>query len=408
MKSVRRRFGLVFLPALLLAFIATGCKSQTAQQAAAPPAMSMPVTVATAAVQPVPIEIRVVGTVEPSEKVEIKSTVAGEIVSVHFTEGQEVKQGDVLFEIDSRPYREALRQTEATVARDRAAISQAQAMLLKDTATSKAADTEATRYETLLKDRLVSEQQRLQYTSQAESARNTVAADSASVESAQATLNLDLLAIEKAKLDLSYCEIHSPISGRAGNLMVQKGNLVKANDVALVVVNRMAPIFVSFNAPDRYLAEVRKYSAAGKLRVLAISHEDTHAQETGTLTLIDNTVDTQTGTIHLKATFDNTRRTLWPGQFVDVVLTLSTSQDAVVIPAEAVQAGQNGQMVYVVGKDQTVAPRTVTVGRNIENKVVIDQGIAQGETVVTDGQMMLFPGAHVTVAAAPKAPSGAL
>jgi multidrug efflux system membrane fusion protein len=354
------------------------------------------------------VEIRVVGTVEPSEKVEIKSTVAGEIVAVPFTEGQDVKQGDLLFEIDSRPYREALRQAEATVARDRASLSQTQATLRKDMATSQAADKEAARYDALLKDHLVSEEQHLQYASQAESARATVGADTAAVESAQATLSLDALAIDKAKLDLSYCEIRSPIPGRTGNLMVHKGNLVKSNDVALVVVNRMSPVFVSFNAPDRYLAEVRKFSAAGKLRVLAVSHEDTHAQETGTLTLIDNTVDTQTGTIHLKATFDNGRRTLWPGQFVDVVLTLSTSQNAVVIPAEAVQPGQNGQMVYVVGRDQVVNPRVVTVGRNIDNKVVIDKGIADGETVVTDGQMMLFPGAHVTVAAAPKSPAGGM
>ena len=216
------------------------------------------------------------------------------------------------------------------------------------------------------------------------------------------------MAVDKAKLDLSYCEIRSPISGRTGNLLVHQGNLIKANDVPLLVVNRIAPVFVSFNAPDKYLDAIRKFSAARKLPVEAISHENTHEHEAGTLSVIDNTVDTQTGTIHLKASFANTRRTLWPGQFVDVVLTLSSGQDVTVIPAEAVQAGQKGQIVYVVKNDKTVEPRPVVVGRTVENKVIVDQGLTAGETVVTDGQMMLFPGAHVAVAAAPKAPSGVL
>ncbi len=407
MKATRNTPAMLLLAAGLV--LMSGCnKSQVAQSAGPPPVPSMPVTIATASLEAVPVEVRVVGTVEPSEKVEIKSTVAGEITAVKFTEGQEVKQGDLLFEIDSRPYTDALRQAEAAVERDRAMLTQAKATLQKDTVTSAAADTEASRYASLMKDRLVSQQQNLQYSSAADSARSTVGADSAAVESANATLNLDQVAVDKAKLDLSYCQIHSPISGRAGNLMVHRGNLVKVNDVALVVINRMAPIFVSFNAPDRYLDSIRKFSAQGKLAVTAVSHEDTHVTETGTLSLIDNTVDTQTGTIHLKATFENTKRTLWPGQFVDVALTLSTSEGAVVIPAEAVQAGQKGQMVYVVGKDDTVVPRPVSVGRNLENKVVIDKGLAQGEKVVTDGQMMLFPGAHVTIAQTPKGPSGAL
>jgi multidrug efflux system membrane fusion protein len=405
MKATRNTPAWLMLVAGLV--VISGCNKSPATQAAGPPPVpSMPVTIATASLEPVPVEVRVVGTVEPSEKVEIKSTIAGEITAVKFTEGQEVQQGDLLFEIDSRPYTDALRQAEAAVERDRAMLSQAKATLQKDTVTSAAADTEAKRYDSLMKDRLVSQQQNLQYSSAADSAHSTLGADNAAVESANATLNLDQVAVDKAKLDLSYCQIHSPISGRAGNLMVHRGNLVKVNDVALVVVNRMAPVFVSFNAPDKYLDAIRKFSAQGKLAVTAVSHEDAHATETGTLSLIDNTVDTQTGTIHLKATFENTKRTLWPGQFVDVALTLSTSEGAIVIPAEAVQAGQSGQMVYVVGKDDTVLPRPVTVGRNLENKVVIDKGLAQGERVVTDGQMMLFPGAHVTIAAAPQGPAG--
>jgi multidrug efflux system membrane fusion protein len=165
-------------------------------------------------------------------------------------------------------------------------------------------------------------------------------------------------------------------------------------------------VFVSFNAPDKYLDAIRQYAAKGKLAVQAVSHENAGSAETGTLATIDNTVDTQTGTIHLKATFENARRVLWPGQFVDVVLTLASSQDVTVIPAEAVQPGQNGSFVYVVKKDKSVEPRLVTVGRNVEEKVIIDKGLTAGETVVTDGQMMLFPGATVTIAAAPRGPSG--
>jgi multidrug efflux system membrane fusion protein len=364
--------------------------------------------VADVSLQSVPLQVRVVGTVEPSEKVEIKSTVSGEITGVRFTEGQEVKQGDLLFEIDSRPYAEAVRQAEAAVVRDRAMLGQAEATLQKETVNSKAADADAERYDSLLKDKLVSQQQHLQYSSAAGSLRESLHADEASVDSAKATLAFDQVAVDKAKLDLSYCRIQAPISGRAGNLLVHKGNLVKPNDVPLVVLHRITPVFVSFNAPDKYLDAIRKYSASGKLAVEAISHEDTHSHETGALSLIDNTVDTQTGTIRLKATFANPSKSLWPGQFVDVVLTLATNQEATVIPAEAVQPGQSGPYVYVVKKDNTVEPRPVTVGRNVEDKVIIDKGLAAGESVVTDGQMMLFSGARISVVAAPKAPAGSL
>jgi multidrug efflux system membrane fusion protein len=259
----------------------------------------------------------------------------------------------------------------------------------------------------LLKGKLVSEQQRLQYSSAADAAREALATDRAAIDTARATLNVDQVAIDKAKLDLSYCLIKAPISGRAGNLLVHAGNLVKANDVALVVINRVTPVFVSFNAPERYLDEIRRLSAARRLPVLVISHENTADKEQGTLTVVDNTVDAQTGTIHLKATFDNAHRILWPGQFVDAVLQLGSTQNATVIPAQAVQAGQKGQFVYVVKKDETVEPRVVSILRTIENKVLIDKGVNAGETVVTDGQMMLFPGAHVkAVPAAKGQPTG--
>lgn len=384
-----------------------GCKTQKTQMAG-PSAMTVPVTVATASMQTVPVEVHVVGTVEPSAKVEIKSTVAGQIEKVYFTEGQNIKEGDLLFDIDARPYREALRQAEAAVARDQAQLEQSQAVLARDIAQSKAADVEAARYNALLKDRLVSQQQQLQYATTADTAKESVSADRAAVETARAALNLDMTGIDKAKLDLSYCQIRAPISGRAGNLLVQAGNLIKVNDVALVVINRLSPVFVSFNAPDKYLDVIRHNNAARPLPVEAIQRESGGVKEKGVLSVVDNTVDTQTGTIHLKATFDNSNHSLWPGQFVDVVLTLSRSQNATVIPSAAVQAGQKGQFVYVVKPDHTVEARVVAVGRTVDNKVIVDQGVSVGDTVVTDGQMMLFPGAHIQVVQTPKAETGAL
>lgn len=381
-----------------------GCKSQPAAQmkGGGMAAMVLPVTVAAAESQNVPVEIRVVGTVEPSSRVEIKSMVAGEITKVAFTEGQDVRQGELLFEIDDRPYQDALRQAEAAVDRDAAQLKQAEAALQKDAVQSKNADIDSQRYDALLKGKLVSEQQRLQYSSTADAAREALATDRAAIETARATLKLDQIAIDKAKTDLSYCHIKAPISGRAGNLLVHAGNLVKSNDVALVVINRLTPVFVSFNAPERYLDEIRRLSATRKLTVQVIAHESADDSERGTLTVVDNAVDSQTGTIHLKATFENAHRVLWPGQFVTAVLQLGATQNATVIPSQAVQAGQKGQFVYVVKKDETVEPRVVSVQRTIEDRVLIDKGVNAGETVVTDGQMMLFPGAHVKVVPAAK------
>jgi multidrug efflux system membrane fusion protein len=365
-------------------------------------AMIVPVTVAKAGRENVPVEVRVVGTVEPSSRVEIKSMAAGQITKVGFTEGEDVKQGDFLFEIDPRPYQEALRQAEAAVERDRAQLQQAEAALQKDIVQSNNADIDARRYDALLKGKLVSEQQRLQYTSVADAAREALATDRAAIDTAKATLNVDQVAIDKAKLDLSYCQIKAPISGRSGNLLVHVGNLIKANDVPLVVINRVSPVFVSFNVPERHLDEIRRLSATHRLLMHVIPHENPADKEQGVLTVIDNAVDAQTGTIHLKGTFDNTQRRLWPGQFVDVVLQLGSTQNATVIPAQAVQAGQKGQFVYVVKKDETVEARIVSVARTIEDKVLIDTGVNQGEIVVTDGQMMLFPGAHVKAVPAAK------
>jgi membrane fusion protein, multidrug efflux system len=377
-----------------------GCQSPKGQASGPPP--SVPVTVGTASVEAAPLEIRVVGTVEPSAKVEIKSQVAGQLMSVRFTEGQNVNQGEVLFEVDPQPYREALRQAEAGVERDRALLKQAEFAVQKDIVQAKSADADAARYETLERDHVASKQQTLQYRTAADTLKEGIRVDQAAIESARATQQLDQSAVAKAKLDLGYCEIRAPISGRAGNLLVHPGNLVKVNDVPLVVIHRIAPVFVSFNAPEKHLEAIRRYSAGRKLPVQVTSRDNPEMKVSGYLSVVDNTVDAQTGTIHLKATVENADRLLWPGQFMDVSLMLDSGQNATVIPSEAVQAGQQGSFVYVVKPDRTVEPRVVSVGRTLDRKVIVEKGINPGETVVTDGQMMLYPGARIAVVSAPK------
>jgi multidrug efflux system membrane fusion protein len=372
----------------------TACKQQTAAiSAAAPPVV--PVSVAKANAESVPTELRVVGTVEASSIVQVKSQIAGELEKVAFAEGQNIAKGDLLFVIDERPYQDALRQAEAAVVRDRAQIAQSEASLARDAAQAQFADIDAARYAELHKAGLASKSQFDQSQTTASVSRETARATKASIESARAALDADVAAVAAAKLNLSYCEIHAPIAGRTGNLLVHAGNLVKVNDVPMVIIHQVSPIFVNFSVPEQHLAAIRRLSANRKLAVSVLAQDNPDHAATGYLSVIDNTVDTATGTIHLKGTFENRDGTLWPGQFVTAVLTLDTIQNATVIPAEAVQAGQQGQFVYVVKPDNHVENRMVTVGRAFGRKVVIEKGVAPGETVVTDGQLRLFPGAQI-------------
>src|SRR5580704_7535200 len=387
------------LPACALALLLAGCGKDQAQPISGFP--PVPVSVAVAAREAMPVQIRAIGTVEPSSTVQIKSQVAGLLLSVHFTEGTEVSKGDLLFEIDPLPSREALAQAEAAAARDRAQLSQAQANLARDVAQSKSADADAKRYEQLAKEGVAPAMQATQQRASADAMQQSTLADQAAIESARASLDSDQAAVSRARLDLGYCEIRSPVSGRTGNLLVHPGNLVKVNDVPLVVINQIAPIYASFGVPEEQLDAVRQ-RARGNLTVQASTDAAPNQISNGRLKVVDNAVDTNTGTIRLKAVFDNRDHLLWPGQFVNIILTLDTQSNATVVPAEAVQDGQRGPFNFVVKADQTVEPRQVTVTRTIGKKAVIGKGVAPGETVVTDGQLRLFPGAKIQPVAAGK------
>ena len=377
---------------------------------APPPA---PVSVATAGRESLPIAIRAIGAVEPSETVQIKPQVAGELLSAHFREGGDVNKGDLLFQIDPRPYREALKQAEANLARDQAQLRQSEANLGKDIAQSKYAEADAARNQELSKAGVIARSVSDQVQASLNALRESMRADQAAIESARAAIEADRSGVDRAKLDLAYCDIRSPISGRTGNLLLQPGNYVKSNgDTALVVINRMRPAFVTFGVPEERLAAIRRSSGARKLAVEVTPQDASDAAPDqvarGQLSVIDNTVDSATATIKLKATIPNEKGLLWPGQFVNVSMTLDTLRDATTVPSEAVQPGQQGQLIYVVKADQTVEPRVVAVGPVIGRKVIIEKGVSPGETVVTDGQLTLFPGARIRAVPAAKAESGKL
>jgi len=340
-----------------------------AKPAGPPAAETVPVRIGQVVQKPVALQIRNVGTVQAYTAVTVRALVAGEIMQVHFREGQDVAKGDLLFTIDPRPYQAALAQAEAALARDRAQEANAAA--------------DAQRYEDLVAKDYVTRQQ-----------YDGVIANQKALG---ATVRSDEAALERARLDLAYCSIRSPIDGRTGAVMVQVGNIVKSNDATLVAINQVVPIYVSFAVPERDLAEIRKRQAQGKLTVQAEDAATNQPISRGELTFVDNTVDRATGTIILKATFANPDRALWPGEFVNAVLTLATDQKAVVAPTSAIQNGQQGTYAYVVKADQTVESRPVTVARNAPEGAVIAKGLSPGETVVTDGQLRLSPGAKIEV-----------
>lgn len=363
------------LPLLLL----TSC-SRTAQETASAQAPSSSrgagrgggasVTTATVIERAMPVTLLAVGNVEAASTVEVRSQVSGELTSVAFTEGEEVKAGDLLFTIDPRALEVSLRQAEAVLA--------------KDTGQSKTAEAQRARSASLMKAGLISQAEFDTANSQANALQSAITADTALIDS--------------VKLQLQYAKIHAPVSGRTGALLVHKGALIRANDAApLVVINQIAPVNVSFAVPARRLAEIRAEQARGRLRVQAVAAGSQAPPSAGTVSFIDNAVDQASDTIRLKGTFANGDRRLWPGQFVEVTVQLSVDPHAIVVPSAAVQPGQQGAYVFVVKSDKTVELRPVTVARSAGSETVIANGLQAGDTVVTDGQLGLTSGARVSI-----------
>ena len=366
----------------------------------------VPVVVATVGEKTVPINIDVIGNVEAYSTISVKPQISGQLTKVSFQEGDFVKKDDLLFTIDSRPYEAQLNQLQANITRDTAALGQAEANLARDTANQKYAETQAGRYQKLFESGVVSREQTDQQRSSADALAQTILADKAAIESAKAQIVASQAAVENSKVMLSYTTIRSPITGRTGNLMVKQGNVVTANTTELMTIAEVEPIYVTFSVPESQLGDIKRYMAQGKLSVTATPQDDNTQRETGYLTFVDNTVDATTGTIKLKGTFANTDHKLWPGQFVRVTLQLTSRPNAVVVPNQAVQTGQEGQFVYVVKDDRTVEMRPVITSTRVDQELVVDRGLRPGETIVTEGQLRLAPGSRVQVRDGRERPGG--
>ena len=362
---------LILISQLLLLLSFTGCDKKDAVQAAGPGAgrPPAPVTVADAEQRDIPVQLTAIGNVEAYQMVQVRSMVNGQIEHVYFKEGDDVRQGQLLFTLDKRPFQADLEKATGT--------------LRHDEAQAKNSAAQVARYDALEKQGIISHEQADQFRTQAQADASAVYADKA--------------AVDAARVQLNYTDIKAPITARTGALQINVGNLVKANDTPfLVQLNQIQPIYVTFSVPETHLNEVRQY-AAKHLKVLAYPKGDTTNPAEGDLTFIDNGVDLQTGTVKLKATFVNHDRRLWPGRFADVVLNLSMQKNAIVVPTKAVLIGQQGSYVYVVTPQNTAEPRNVKTSGTYQGVTLISDGLNAGEKVVVDGQLRVVPNAKVTI-----------
>ena len=403
---------LLFLAALTAASF-TGCTNKAAQQGfERPPA---PVSVSTAIMQDVPTYLDAIGKTVAREVVSIQPQVSGRITKIHFTDGANVKKGDMLFTIDTRPFEANLRQAQANVSKDLALKKQAEANLAKDIAQAKWGEVQVRRYGELVASGVVAREQYEQLRANADSLNATVEADRAAVHSADEVIKVDAAAVESAKVQLSYCYIRSPIDGRAGQRLVDIGNVVNpggnsggnasstssgsgtsGNGNSLLVIERLDPIYADFTISQNDMANVQQQMREGRLKT-EVRLPDSEDSVTGQLTFLDNAVQNTTGQVSLRATIPNDGHRFWPGRFVNIRLVLSTIHGAVLVPAAAPQMSAKGSYVYVVKQDSTAEQRQVSLGQRQGDLVVVEKGVEPGERVITNGQVGVTPGGKVRI-----------
>jgi len=401
---------------LLLAAICvlnlTGCANKAAQSFDRPPA---PVQASVAIAQDVPTYLDAIGKTVAREVVSVQPQVSGRITKIHFTDGANVKKGDLLFTIDTRPFEASLKQAQANYSRDEALKRQAEANLAKEVAAAKWGETQVKRYRTLVDAGVVAREQYEEFKANQDSLNANVGAARAAVASANESLKVDSAAIDSAKVELSYCYIRSPIDGRAGQRLVDIGNVVSpggtasrsstegggagstANSNALLVIERLDPIYADFTISQDKLTEVQQQMRSGTLKTEIRLPDANDEMVAGTLTFLDNAVQNTTGTVNLRATIPNAGHRFWPGRFVNVRLVLSTLHQAVLIPASAPQMSAKGSFVYVIKQDQTAEQRPVTLGQRQQDLIVVESGVQAGELVVTNGQLGVTPAGKVLV-----------
>jgi multidrug efflux system membrane fusion protein len=393
--------------ALTSVVLLVGCGSEKAASAVAKGPrrdVAIPVTVAKATMRDVPIQAEVIGAAEASSAVTLKPQISGQLLKAYFNEGDFVKAGQLLLDIDPRALEAQRNQLQAQVMRDEAALAQAQAALARDRAQEANAQSQLKRAEELSREGIISKEQYDTAATLAATYGATTNADLAAIENSKAQIAASRAAVENIKVQLGYTKIYAPISGRTGTLMVKPGNIVTANTTELATINQVQPIFVTFALPEGNLGALR---GGGKNMTVTATPEEGGALEAGSVSFFENAVDTSTGTIKLKASFPNSNRALWPGQFVRVTLKLGERSGAILVPTQAVQSGQDGTFVYIVKSDQKVDVRPVVAAQRLGDESVLTKGLDAGETVVTEGALRLIPGAKVQVRERPNGPRGA-